>query len=231
MPRRLTADAGDWEPVWSPDGTKVVFNRYIGGNQYVYLVQADGSRLTQLTSGGSDASPTWSPDGSRILFTREVSGRSDFYAIKPDGTGLRRIAEGRPFDGGPVSSPDGATIASIGSGPANTSLYVMHADGSGRKRIGGAINAAWPRWSPDGHSIAFVNENDGSIQLMNPDGSDLRKVFDVTTLHDATEPNFTVPAWSRTARRSSSLRATRRSATSTSSMSMARVSTNSPPVQ
>jgi Tol biopolymer transport system component len=195
-PRRLTTDAGDWGPVWSPDGTKIVFNRYIGGNEYVYLIHADGSRLTQLTSSGSDAAPTWSADGSRILFTREVPGRSDFYTIKPDGTGLRRLTEGRAFDGGPVWSPDGTTIAFIGSGPANTSLYVMHADGSGRKRIGGAINVGWPRWSPNGHSIVFVNENDGSIQLINPDGRDPRKVFDVTTLHDAAVSNFTVPAWS-----------------------------------
>jgi TolB protein len=194
--RRITTDPGDDQAGWSPDGTRIVFNRSIRGDQSIYLMHADGSGLTRLTAGPSDASPAWSADGSRILFMREVPGRWDFYTMKPDGTGLRRLTKGRKDDGTPVWSPDGATIAFVGSGSRNLSLYLMNADGSNRKRIGGDINAGWPRWSPNGRKIAFVNEDDGSIQVINPDGSGGRNVFDVTTLPGGTEPNFTKPAWS-----------------------------------
>ncbi|MDQ1459735.1 MAG: TolB protein [Actinomycetota bacterium] len=71
----------------------------------------------------------------------------------------------------------------------------MRADGSGRRSIGG-VAAAWPKWSPDGTKIAFVNEDNGSIHVINRDGTNPRTVFDVTTLPVPTEPNFTEPAWS-----------------------------------
>jgi Tol biopolymer transport system component len=72
----------------------------------------------------------------------------------------------------------------------------MHADGSGRTRIASDIQAAWPKWSPDGTQLAFVNERDGSIYVVDRQGTRIRRVFDVRTLNAAAEPNFTLPAWS-----------------------------------
>jgi TolB protein len=75
---RLTLD-NDSEPAWSPDGTRIAFHRdYYGGWYYqdthdIYVVNADGSALTQLTSlqwtGGWVGSPTWKADGSTIAFS------------------------------------------------------------------------------------------------------------------------------------------------------------------
>jgi TolB protein len=194
--RRITTDPGDDQAAWSPDGTKIVFNRYTEGDQNVYLTRAQGGTVTRLTTGRSNASPTWSPDGSRILFTKQVAGRTEFFTMKPDGTDLRRQARGRMSDGTPAWSPDGSTIAFVGSGSRSLSLYVMRADGSGRRNIGDAANAAWPKWFPDGTKIAFASEDDGSIHVVDRDGTDPRPVFDVTTLGVPTQPNFTEPAWS-----------------------------------
>jgi len=194
--RRITTDPGDDQAAWSPDGTKIVFNRYRKGDQQIYVMSATGSGQKRLTTGRSDASPTWSADGTRILFTREVPGRSDFYTMKADGSDVRRLTKGRPDDGTPMWSPDGSTIAFVGSGSRNLALYVMRAGGSTRRSIGGDINAAWPRWSPNGTELAFVDEDDGSIQVLNADGTGRRKVFDVTTLPGDMQPNFTEAAWS-----------------------------------
>ncbi|HYL52301.1 MAG TPA: hypothetical protein VEZ15_10050 [Acidimicrobiia bacterium] len=194
--RRITTDSGDDQAAWAPDGTKIVFNRYNNGDQQIYVMSSSGSGQKRLTTGRSDASPTWSPDGTRILFTREVPGRSDFYTMKPDGTDLRRLAKGRRDDGTPVWSPDGSIIAFVGTGARNLALYVMRAGGSTRRSIGGDINAGWPKWSPDGTELALVDEDDGSIQVFNADGSGRRKVFDVKTLPGDMQPNFTKAAWS-----------------------------------
>jgi Tol biopolymer transport system component len=194
--RRITTEQGDDQAAWSPDGTRLVFNRE-NGDQRVYVMNATGGGLAQLTTGTADASPTWSPDGSRILFMREVPGRWDFYAMKPDGTGLRRLIKGGVNDATAVWSPDGSSIAFVGTGSRNLALYLMRSNGSGRKRIGPDINAAWPRWSPDGTKIVFVDEDDGSIHVMKRDGTGQRKVFDVTTLPgDNMISNFTEAAWS-----------------------------------
>src|SRR5207245_2911564 len=66
--RRITTDPGDDQAAWSPDGTKIVFNRFTKGDQQIYVMHANGGDLTRITAGTSDASPTWSPDGSSIAF-------------------------------------------------------------------------------------------------------------------------------------------------------------------
>ena len=77
--RRLTSSAmvnsvGDAQPSWSPDGTKIVFTRVVGGNctgppvpwvgsqcKQLWVMNADGSDQTELTDnpGGGDSSPSW----------------------------------------------------------------------------------------------------------------------------------------------------------------------------
>lgn len=92
-PVRLTsATAFDRSPDWSPSGDRVVFNR--DGTGGLWIVNADGSGITQLTSRPSDRAPRWSPDGTRILFLTIDSTGVDWEAvlINPDGTNRTRLA-------------------------------------------------------------------------------------------------------------------------------------------
>jgi Tol biopolymer transport system component len=59
----------DENPAWSPDGSKIVFTRGIRNPQTgnyerdMYIVNVDGSGLTQLTATATDErTPDWSPD-------------------------------------------------------------------------------------------------------------------------------------------------------------------------
>ena len=67
---RLTNNAfGDFDPVWSADGSKIAFVRSTGGNPDIYVMNADGSGEVRLTDDPSiDLDPSWSPDGTKILF-------------------------------------------------------------------------------------------------------------------------------------------------------------------
>src|SRR5688572_10483029 len=59
---RLTA-GDDHAPTWSPDGTQIAFSRGAEDTpeQEIFLVNADGSGLTQLTSNtAADSHPSWS---------------------------------------------------------------------------------------------------------------------------------------------------------------------------
>ena len=40
----------DGTPTWSPDGSKIVFHRIIGGLNQVFVMNPDGSGQTQLTT-------------------------------------------------------------------------------------------------------------------------------------------------------------------------------------
>lgn len=62
--------ADDYDPAWSPDGTKIVFHshRHLGAAR-IFVMDVDGSNPTRLTSPDwDDWSPQWSPDGGQIIF-------------------------------------------------------------------------------------------------------------------------------------------------------------------
>jgi TolB protein len=70
---------------WSPDGSRIAFNGTQGyGGSDIYVVNPDGSGLTNLTNDGLSSSwPTWSPDGTWIAYT----GGSRIRRVRTDGTG------------------------------------------------------------------------------------------------------------------------------------------------
>ena len=76
--QKLTRNpAGEGQPVWSPDGQQIAFERHVGGvgnnrNIEIYVMNADGSGQRRLTSNPAfDGWPVWSPDGQRIAFTSD----------------------------------------------------------------------------------------------------------------------------------------------------------------
>ncbi|MEX2157598.1 MAG: hypothetical protein WD773_12265 [Gemmatimonadales bacterium] len=108
---QLTASASaDSKLTWSPDGTKLAFSRVASCDVYgyscerdLYVMNADGSGVTQLTSGGDDhADPAWSPDGQWIAFNAapcSYYGCSEWAirAVRSNGTDLREITGSLAF--------------------------------------------------------------------------------------------------------------------------------------
>jgi TolB protein len=190
--RRLTRDpAEEFDPAWSPDGTKIAFSRSDGSRYQIVVINEDGTSPVQLTDGDSSASDaTWSPDGSRIAFTRCSGGSCAVYVMNADGSGATRLTHGeRPGEWDPTWSPDGRRIAVAEIG----GIVVMNADGRDWKRVtDGPADDNNPDWSPVGQRIAFDASRDlwdGDIYVVDPDTS--RK----TNLTDS-PPLDSNPSWS-----------------------------------
>lgn len=171
---RLTDNpAADFDPAWSPDGSRIAFRSHRDGNEEVYVMAADGSQQTNLTSHPeSDYSPAWAPDGSMIAFATDRdpdSGGNDIYLMRVDGSGLMRLTAGGGIDEYPTWSPDGTQIAYactggrvLTEGVGDFEICVMDADGSNPSQLTDAPGISdYPAWSPDGASIAFMTTRGG----------------------------------------------------------------------
>jgi PKD repeat protein len=157
---------------------KIVFAGTInGGALDLYLMNPDGSGVTQLTdTSGYEHSPNWSPDGSKILFVRQTLG--DIYTITADGKEEERLTQGG-WISEPSWSPDGRQIVySFGGVNNGAEIYVMNVDGTGEMRLTTNDRADnRPAWSPDGTMIAFIR-NSYEIWIMNAVGTDAKKLTD-----------------------------------------------------
>jgi Tol biopolymer transport system component len=175
---------------------KIAFDSELSGNREVYIMNADGSGLTQLTFGINpdyNEQPTLSPDGTKILFQSHRDGDWEIYVMNSDGTGQTRLTNIAGDDGAPAWSPDGTKVVFYsdrdGSG---REIYVMDADGTDPVRLTTNSYAdSDPAWSPDGTKIAFDSSRGGNqdIFVVDADGTNERQL--------TSSPEIEIrPAWS-----------------------------------
>ncbi len=129
-------------PAWSADGARLAFNSSDDGNDEIYVVNADGSALTQLTFTSAPTGqtvgmtfPSWSPDGSRIAFQNNFDRR--IYVMDSDGSNVTALTNnpGGGIDYVPAWSPDGARLAFTSTRDGQLEIYVMNADGTNQTRL------------------------------------------------------------------------------------------------
>ncbi len=184
----------------SPDGTKVVFERwaYGGTSGDIWTIGIDGSGLTRLTGPGQSRNfaPNWSPDGTRIAFAsdRDTPGLPRLFVMNVDGSNIvRLISDPLLMGDDPNWSPDGARIAFSGDvGAGRAGIWIVDADGSRPVNLTPDTEfAVQPDWSPDGTQLVFASWVGSRylVFVMNADGTDRRQV-------PATFFDYEGPAWS-----------------------------------
>src|SRR5258708_6680379 len=73
----------DNNPQYSPDGSKIAFDRASSGGPDIFVMNADGTNPHAVVSGGPlpapytnvNSDPTWSPDGTRLAFVSNRDGQ------------------------------------------------------------------------------------------------------------------------------------------------------------
>jgi tol-pal system beta propeller repeat protein TolB len=189
---RLTSGQ-DYRPRWSPDGSRIVFQRsFSARHSDIVVMGADGSNVLRLTSR-TGFQPAWSSDGSRIVFGSARDGDEDIFVMNADGTEETKLTHNTFDDVLPAWSPDGTKIAFSSRRQGNTDIYLMNADGSGEARFtrneAGDMN---PDWSPDGSLLVFQSnrrQSNWDIYSMHVDGEGLTRLTRSSALEWA-------PAWS-----------------------------------
>jgi dipeptidyl aminopeptidase/acylaminoacyl peptidase len=180
-------------PDWSPDGNQIAFVSDRDGDLEIYVMETDGSNITQLTiNPAMERYPSWSHDGSQIVFESDRDGDSEIFIMDTDGSNIIQLTKNTVTDGGPSWSPDGNQIAFVSDRDGNFEIYVMNTDGTNLTRLTNhPADEQYLTWSPDSKMIAFSSNRDGNdeIYVMNVDGSGATRL----TNNPASE---TYPDWS-----------------------------------
>ncbi len=153
----------------------------------IFSIGADGTGQSPLTEteGFNEYNPSYSADGSQVVFDTDRDGNQEIYKMDADGSDETRLTTDSEFvwtfDGDPAFSPDGSEIvfARVNEkGQSGTDrdidIYTISANGGVATRVVHVDgNDSQPSFSPDGLKIAFYNEPNGGIYVVDRDGSDL----------------------------------------------------------
>jgi len=161
VPRMFSSSTRpDFQPRYSPDGTKIAFGSLRSGPSEIWIAEADGSNPVQLTSFGGPlvGFMNWSPDGERLVFHARPEGQADLFEIPASGGAPKRLTSHPSDDVLPSYSHDGRWIYFSSRRSGREEIWKMPAGPGGRPgdatqvtRTGGQM----PLESPDGKTLYY----------------------------------------------------------------------------
>ena len=159
-PTQLTSmgEAGAGSPTWSPDGTQIAFTSTSGGNEHIYVINADGSGTPQkLTNTGDNYSPSWNPYGIAFSSRRGEDRVTDIYVMGATGEqdGEAVSATGGDLNKGHPSWFGTELVFHVYFDEDDRRIYTINKDGhSAVEWTTGHIDL-FPAFSPTDYQIAF----------------------------------------------------------------------------
>lgn len=156
----------DYNPLWTPDGLKILFCRMIDFMNYdIYVINLDGSNEINLTNSVViDKNMKISEDGEKIVFFSWGDGYpKDIYIMNSDGSGRTNLTNDETWDGDPDISSDGQKIVWTSRRTGANEIFIMNSDGTEQIELTNNLNgncSGLPIFSPDGAQIIFSNSND-----------------------------------------------------------------------
>lgn len=187
--RQLTTSAAyDAQPVWSPDGSRIVFVSTREGGKDIYITDARGGKPRRLTTHSVAETPLTFADDSTLLYSaslmpaREaIQGpfQAQVYAINVNNTAPRpRLYATVPMVSASVSG-DGRMLYADRKGYED--IYRKHERSAGTSDIWLIDNGIYkkltdfnghdinPVWASDGKSYYYVSEQDGTLNVYSAD--------------------------------------------------------------
>ncbi len=169
---RFTFDAAlDERPLWSPDGTRLVFRSNRTGQFDLYQKLASGAGVEEpLVPSDQTKSPySWSADGRFLLYLiLDPQANADLWVVPMMGDRTPSVFLETPYrETYGVFSPDGQWVAYQSDESGRPDIYVRpFVPPDAARRATGAAVGQWqvstaggvfPAWRPDGRELYYLN--------------------------------------------------------------------------
>jgi Tol biopolymer transport system component len=169
--QRLTFDPADeFAPVWSPDGTRVLFSSMSKGLVNLHVKEVNGAgdavQLEVDSLGLGRYAADWSRDGRYILYVGggRVIARSDLWVAPVASPREARALLDSPFvETHGRFAPRGGWFAYTSNETGRLEVYVDRFPERGAKRLVSTGGGGWPLWTGDGREIVYLSPDN---QLM-----------------------------------------------------------------
>ena len=162
LSRFTTHPANEILPIWSPDGSRILFDSNRDGAYALYEKATDGTADERLVLAKAAQPTDWSRDGSLLLFQqRDLKTAADLWVL-PIGRGQEPSPVVRTdFDErGGQFSPDGRWIAYASTESGRSEVYLQPFPGPGAKLPISVDGGAQVRWRADGRELFFIGLDD-----------------------------------------------------------------------
>jgi hypothetical protein len=159
--RLTTAPVNEEDPVWSPDGTELVFAKHpaIGAGAELRRLRPARPMWEDPVTPRVEGHPTdWSRDGRNIVFQRRLPGTlDDIYALPASGGPPVALVTSPFNERHGRLSPDGRFVAYSSDASGRLEVYVRDLAADGATTQVSNTGGAHPRWRRDGRELFYVS--------------------------------------------------------------------------
>jgi Tol biopolymer transport system component len=186
---KIESGRNDSNPVWSPRGAFIAFERSVGDKREIRITLPDGTPIQtiyfKLSEGGKEmkfffpgvsdetsynAGITWAPDQCRFVYmSNGGEGNYDIYLQELGGNPPIRLTNHKEKDGQAHWSPVIDRLVLVSGRTGNGDIYLQDLRTRVLTRLTrGGKAYLYPQWSPDGKRLVMMsgsNENHDIILI------------------------------------------------------------------
>ena len=156
---QVTFSGADMRPLWSPDGSQIVFGSKRDGQENLYIMAADGTATRLAESPMLQAASDWFPDGERLLVIEVDNVTGVDVATLRIGSGgpSEKLLQTDANESQPAISPNGGWMAYTSDESGQVQIYVRPFPDvtSGSRRLIGP--GTIPVWGPEGRDLFYLS--------------------------------------------------------------------------
>ncbi|MBK6909790.1 MAG: PD40 domain-containing protein [bacterium] len=177
---------GIFNPVYSPDGSKIAFIGLKSGQSDVYYYETATETLVQVTDDiFSDDDPAWSADGSLLYFASDrkdslrVAGYDasfdmwdfdyrtmDIFRVRPGADACERMTSGEFSEKNPTLSPDGRYLIYVSDVSGISNIYRLDLSTRETIAITNALTGCFqPSYSVKSNRLVFTSFYEGGYDV------------------------------------------------------------------